>query len=493
MAVAGSNAVFSVSASGTGLHYQWYNGTSPITGATEPALSVSSAQGSELYYLSVLVTNSAGSTNSSNVTFTVLTSIKGSVNPYAPGTLGYDLFQGTYAMASSTNKTASYNPNSANLGTNSAVWPWPVNLSCVGYASDGYQAVLIASNMLLVCNHYGGEARQTVIFHDTDGVAWVGVVTNVINVIGDMDIAELSNAAPASIVIPYVLPPDYTNYIAGHSLFGMPAFWLHKNTAHIDYAPVIEVADTNLYGYGTWMALLHDGYGLYSGTTATGGDSGSPAFMSWSNNPVLLFATTLTGDSAGMFVSGPTNWNSLTALGLTNGMKILDLSRYPLQSAAAPAPDYYYLAAATNQEANLGTLAVFDVWVSVFGAPPFNYQWQFKGANLAGATNAGLVVEALTNNVGNYSVIVSNSLGTVTNSASLAVTTNLPVNILAPVVTNGQFQFGFNTLSNYPYTLQYENSPANGVWTALTNFTGTGSYWQSPLLPLMPQRFYRVR
>ena len=213
--------------------------------------------GSQVYDLSVTVTNLEGSTNSSNATLTVLTVLTGPVNPYAPGTLGYDLFQGTHTLASSTNKTASYNPNISNLGTNSAVWTWPVNLSCVGYASDGYQSVLIASNKLLACAHYGGEAGQTVTFHDTNGVAWVGVVTNVINVIGDMDIAELSNAAPASIVIPFVLPPDYTNYIAGHSLLGMPAFWLHKNPAHIDYAPVADVEDANWYGYGTWMQLVH--------------------------------------------------------------------------------------------------------------------------------------------------------------------------------------------------------------------------------------------
>ena len=214
--------------------------------------------------------------------------------------------------------------------------------------------------------------------------------------------------------------------------------------------------------------------------------------MSLSNNPILLFATTLTPDSAGMFVSGLTNWNALAALGLTNGMNILDVSGYPLQSAAPPAPDYNYLIPPANQVANLGTLVTFGVSVCVFDAPPFAYHWRFNGTDLAGATNATLTIRALTKNAGNYSVVVSNELGSLTNTASLVVTSNLPVEIIAPLRTNGQFQFGFNTISNYTYSVQYEDSLASGAWTTLTNFTGAGSYWQSPLLPLVAQRFYRV-
>jgi hypothetical protein len=77
--------------------------------------------------------------------------------------------------------------------------------------------------------------------------------------------------------------------------------------------------------------------------------------------------------------------------------------------------------------------------------------------------------------------------------ATLVVTGTVPVQIISPMVTNGQFQFGFNTVSNRSYTVQYRDSLATGTWTFLTNFTATGSYWQPPpLAPLVPQRFYRV-
>ena len=328
LVVAGSNAVFSVAVTGNNPGYQWYfNDTHAIVGALSPTLILTNVQTTLAGRYSVLVSNADGALTSSNVNLSVLTV---PINPYPLGSLGYDLFEGTYEKAGLTNsRTASYNPNASNLGTNTAVWTWPINLSCVGYSSSGYQSVLIASNKLLTCAHYGGEAGQTVIFHDTNGVPWVAVVTNTIHPIADLVIAQLSNAAPASIVIPYVLPPNYTNYLAGRRLLGMPAFWLHKNTGHIDYAPITDLGDYGWYGYGTWMRLNHTNSG-FSGSAATGGDSGAPAFLSWSNCPVLMFAASLSGDASGLFVSGSTNWNSLAALGLTNGLKVLNLSGYPL-------------------------------------------------------------------------------------------------------------------------------------------------------------------
>ncbi len=504
MVVQGSNATFNVVATGTDLHYQWYgydgNDSNLLGGATNASLTIKTdGEGSQVYDIEVVVTNLMGEVTSSNASLTVLTVLSGPINPYTPGTLGYDLFQSTFTLASSTNRTASYDPNT-NLGTNSAVWTWPINLSCVGFASDFYQSILITSNELLTCDHDDGESGQTVTFHDTNGVEWVGLVTNVIHVISDLDISQLSNSAPASIVIPYVLPPDYSLHIAGNSLLGMPAFWMHKNTATIDYAPVAWVGLANLYGgeAANWIQLTHDGYGAYSGTSSTGGDSGSPGFLSLSNSPIVLFGLDLPQDAGGTLVSGPLNWYFLSALGLTNGMNILDISHYPLQSASLPIPDYNYIVPPTNQLANPGTLVTFNTSVCVFNTSPFVYQWQWNGTNLVGATNAMLTFRAGTANVGNYSVVVSNGLGSVTVGASLILTNNqlaqtpAPCQILAPVVTRGQFQFGFNTVSNYIYSVQYEDNLISGSWVVLTNFNGSGSYWQTPLLPLVEQRFYRL-
>jgi hypothetical protein len=55
--------------------------------------------------------------------------------------------------------------------------------------------------------------------------------------------------------------------------------------------------------------------------------------------------------------------------------------------------------------------------VSVLGLRPLKYQWRFDGQNIIGATNATLILEKLkTNNIGFYTVLVSNSVGSVVSS-----------------------------------------------------------------------------
>jgi len=237
-----------------------------------------------------------------------------------------DLSTNINTLALNTNATWSYNPSLPNLGTNTGVWTWPVNLSCVGMANSGFQAVLLTSNEILTCNHIGGLGGNSVVFYDTNGIPWTAWVSNVVNVTGDMDISRLSNSAPPSIVIPYVLPPNYTNYLPSHSLQGLPAFWLHRNTSHLEYAPVAASFENN---GNEWVSIYHNGYGPFgNGSSATPGDSGSPAFLIWKNSPVLLFAATYGNDAEGMFISGATNWNAiLNSIG-TNGFNVLNLSAY---------------------------------------------------------------------------------------------------------------------------------------------------------------------
>jgi hypothetical protein len=77
--------------------------------------------------------------------------------------------------------------------------------------------------------------------------------------------------------------------------------------------------------------------------------------------------------------------------------------------------------------------------------------------------------------------------------ATLVVTSAVPVQIISPAVTNGQFQFGFNTVTNRSYTVQYTDDLSTGAWTYLTNLTGDGSFWQlPPLAALAAHGFFRV-
>jgi hypothetical protein len=83
-----------------------------------------------------------------------------------------------------------------------------------------------------------------------------------------------------------------------------------------------------------------------------------------------------------------------------------------------------------SQTINVGASATFSVTAS--GTGPLTYQWRFNGSNISGATSTSYTVSnAQTANAGNYSVVVTNSVGTATsNNAVLTVNTGSTAGII---------------------------------------------------------------
>lgn len=76
-----------------------------------------------------------------------------------------------------------------------------------------------------------------------------------------------------------------------------------------------------------------------------------------------------------------------------------------------------------NQAVSIGGTAIFNVTAS--GASPLAYQWRFQGTNLPGQTTTTLtLLNAQSNQVGPYTVVVTNAYGSVT--SSIAMLTVLP-------------------------------------------------------------------
>lgn len=99
----------------------------------------------------------------------------------------------------------------------------------------------------------------------------------------------------------------------------------------------------------------------------------------------------------------PQTWTGAAGLGLDDVSILLD----PPIISAQPA----------NQTVVLTSNATFSVTAS--GATPLAYQWLFNGAGISGATNSSLTVSnAGFASAGNYSVIVTNSYGSVTSSVA---------------------------------------------------------------------------
>lgn len=124
---------------------------------------------------------------------------------------------------------------------------------------------------------------------------------------------------------------------------------------------------------------------------------------------------------------------SIAPFGFTNGVSIA-AGGYHNLALATPTP-----LAITQEPSDLivdaGTSAVFAVQVT--GFPRF-HQWRFNGTNLPGAINSSLYLpNVLSNNAGPYSVVISNSLGSVTSAVA-----NLTVNYRPPTLSF--FTYGRN-------------------------------------------------
>jgi uncharacterized repeat protein (TIGR01451 family) len=77
-----------------------------------------------------------------------------------------------------------------------------------------------------------------------------------------------------------------------------------------------------------------------------------------------------------------------------------------------------------GQTVSTGHSATFNVLAN--GTQPLLYQWRLNGTNLSGATNSALMLSDVTvNDTGNYSVVVSNSVGS-------AISSNALLTVVAP-------------------------------------------------------------
>ena len=250
-----------------------------------------------------------------------------------------------YRLSTNTGRTMAFAPANGNqavntlwLATNSALWTWPVNLSCVGFATNigtsGNLMVLIAPNLVYFANHLSGVIGTNIIFHDANGASWAETITNEIHFPGDMALGILRDPAPASIVLPYILPPDAVTNFPGGSLRKVPAFWLHNNKARIESGYISATPEYAPAGVsaGSFVNVeLADG--PFAGTPATVGDSSSPLFTLYKDHLIILGTATFGGGGRGFmgfgslgsfsYISGHSNFLAWQRSGLTNGVRIL--------------------------------------------------------------------------------------------------------------------------------------------------------------------------
>lgn len=128
--------------------------------------------------------------------------------------------------------------------------------------------------------------------------------------------------------------------------------------------------------------------------------------------------------------------------------------------------------------------------VGADGTPPLSYQWRFNLADINGATAASYTRSNVQPaQIGNYSVIVSNSAG-FTTSSNAALTLIIPQPVLT---TSGAGVLQWAGLSNLNYTVQSSTNLATTNWTTLgTAASPDGVIWFTNAPATETQRYYRV-
>ncbi|HLP76591.1 MAG TPA: immunoglobulin domain-containing protein, partial [Candidatus Paceibacterota bacterium] len=121
-----------------------------------------------------------------------------------------------------------------------------------------------------------------------------------------------------------------------------------------------------------------------------------------------------------------------------------------------------------------GLSATFSVTAT--GTAPLSYQWRFNNANLSGKTASSLTFNPVsTANAGNYSVVVSNSGGSVTSSVvSLTVVvpvtppsiTSQPTSLVTTQGLSASFSVGASGTAPLSYQWRFNNANLSGKTTS---------------------------
>ena len=494
LALAGTTASFSATLTGSVpfFRYQWrFNGTN-LLNATNAVYTISAIATNKAGNYSVVVTNAAGSAVSSNAALTVVLSPTSRINyasstanfiatAFSPELLNYqwqknsaNLFDGGNISGSTNNSLTISNVSDAdaaiyNLIVSDATGS--VTTSNAVLTVNDYpfiamqpqsQTVLVGSNVTFNTAAYGSPPyvfqwyfNATPVGSPTTGTnlssySLTNVGTNqagsyTVQVVNGYGSVMSSNAILTVVTLPTITtqPVNQTNGAATTATFSVAA----SSTSPLTYQ---------------WQ---QNGTNLVNGGKFSGATTNTLTITGVSSNEAAIYAVTVTNTAGSVTSSNAT----LTVI-------------YPPVITGQP----------IGQRLVLGSGVSFNVAVS--GTPPFNYQWRFNAGNLLNATNAIYAILAIvTNNTGNYSVVITNLAGSVTSSNAL-------LTVLVPPTMALQFLAGYpflnlNGMLSNNFVVQYSTNLTGSNWINLlsvSNLSSSPYQFLDPAGIVPPTRFYRA-
>jgi len=167
-----------------------------------------------------------------------------------------------------------------------------------------------------------------------------------------------------------------------------------------------------------------------------------------------------------------------------------NLGAIMLQAGIPAPPSIVY------QPTNQMVLAGAPFSFSVTAAKVLSYQWRFNGMNLAGANGSVYWgFNAQLTNAGSYTVVVTNSVGTVTSDVATLTVLLAGANATISQAVGVGVSISVASQAGLTYLLEYKNALNDPAWTPLPPaVTATGSVLvlQDTNAPVA-RRYYRVQ
>ena len=381
----GTTASFSVNATGTSpLAYQWSFNSTNINGATNSVLILNNVQLSQAGNYSVLITNLYGSTNSSIAILAVTNPPPCDTAP--AGIISWWPGEGNANDVINTNNGITNNITYA---------PGEVGQAFVFNGSSSFVRIPASASMNVGTNNIGFTVE-----------AWVnpaGAAIDNLQEIFQWNLASGSGGTPIGVQLELSGNFDaglHLNIIdttlTAHQLYSASGIMTGNTWQH--------VAAT--YDEQTGNAVIYrNGIAVVSANLGTGYTPWTSPDLYLGCRPAGSFANFFNGmiDEAAVY-NRPLSSNEIAAIYNAGGSG----------KCIPPAPPVI-TSQPIGQTNVVNSTASFSVTAT--GTAPLYYFWRLNGTNLLNATNSILTLSNLTlNQAGNYDVIVSNYVGSVTSA-----------------------------------------------------------------------------
>ena len=442
---AGRSATLSVTATGGELRYQWHNGSGPITNATGPSLTTTTA-GS--YF--VVVSNTAGSVTSATVTVTVI----------APPTIT------TQPASATITEGSTHTFSVVASGTGALSYQWHDAQGPIANANAASHTTGTAGSYYVVISNESGPVTS---------------VTVVLTLTPRVD-APLITSHPASVTINEGQSTTLSVTATGTSL----TYQWRQNGNPISGATAASYPTS---AAGSYSVFVSNSAGSATSNAATvtvivpPTITSHPASVTINQGQTTTLSVTATGTSPsyqwrlnGNPISGATAGAYATSTAGSYTVVVSNTAGSVTSNAAAvnvvgvPSISSHPASVTINQ----GQSTTLSVTAS---GPSLSYQWRLNGTPISGATAAAYA----TGTAGSYTVVVSNSAGSVTSNAATVNVVGVPSISSHPAsVTINQGQS--TTLSvtasgtSPSYQWQLNGTPISGATSASYATGSAGSY-----------------